>query len=676
LKTLVVVGSAAAARARAQPSADGIIVAWTDDAAAALRAAGAGFRTASDYVSADEQDRIDEAAIEWTKAWGTRSVWDGRAVRDLLVWKGVSLWWFAELYLHHSTECPRYVRLIESFWRVLEAEQPDEVEAEGLTEEEAVLLGRACTARRILFHGPARPRALARRLRTQRVSLRARLDLVKCAVTAAKSALSGLLLDQGGTGESPQLNERARIHSARANDGRPLALFLSHAAFWRQRRNPETDETAEYEHYFDRILPAVAAEGGMRAFVVAVGPRAAFRRRGMSDRLTEWARLHPGAGPYVHVNRFTSPRVLGEVRRAATTARRAWRALRRSPGMSEAFSHRGVGFADLAGPALAGTLLRQLPWAVRSYEEMTEALLATRPAVVCLYAESSGWGRAAIAACRAAGVPTVAIQHGILYPKYYSYRHGADESDCPRPDRTAVFGESARKILLELGHYPPESLVVTGSSKFDDLLATAARWDREEVRRRLDVGAAERLVVVASRYRGIRDTHASIGSAFPGLVRAVESLPGVKALVKPHPAEPEESYAADLRAAGAVRVRLLPPGADLTQLLHAADALVTVESLSAVEALVLGRPVLVLSMPTHLRELVAAGAALGVLAGEDPARALRDLLFDEATRRGLGAARQRYLGYVAQGVDGGATARIVALLCETARRRGVVGLGA
>lgn len=657
MKTLVVVGSAAAARARAQPSADGIIVAWTDDAAAALRAAGAGFRTASDYVSADEQDRIDEAAIEWTKAWGARSVWDGRAVRDLLVWKGVSLWWFAELYLHHSTECPRYVRLIESFLRVLEAEQPDEVEAEGLTEEEAVLLGRACTTRRILFHGPARPRTLPRRLRTQRVSLRARLDLVKCAVTARKTALAGA--------------------PAPANpDGTPVALFLSHAAFWRQRRNPETDETAEYEHYFDRILPAVAAEGGMRAFVVAVGPRAAFRRRGMSDRLAEWARLHPEAGPYVHVNRFTSPRVLGEVRRAATTARRAWHALRRSPGMSEAFSHRGVGFADLAGPALAGTLLRQLPWAVRSYEEMTEALLATRPAVVCLYAESSGWGRAAIAACRAAGVPTVAIQHGILYPKYYSYRHGADEADCPRPDRTAVFGESARKILLELGHYPPESLVVTGSPKFDDLLATAARWDREEVRRRLDVGAAERLVVVASRYRGIRDTHASIGSAFPGLVRAVESLPGVKALVKPHPAEPEESYAADLRAAGAVRVRLLPPGADLTQLLHAADALVTVESLSAVEALVLGRPVLVLSMPTHLRELVAAGAALGVPAGEDPARALRDLLFDEATRRGLGAARQRYLGYVAQGVDGGATARIVALLCETARRRGVVGLGA
>ena len=658
MKTLVVVGTAAAARDRARRGAQSAaLVAWTDEAAAALRSAGAPGRAVSEYVWPEDQDRIDEAAIAWTKDWGTRSVWDGRSIRDLLVWKGVSLWWFAELFLHHSTACPRYVRLIETFFRVLEAERPDEVEQEGLPEEEAVLLSRACTVLGILFHDPVRPRARTYRWRTGRVSVQARLDVLKCAVTAGKAALAG-------------------APPAPAAHAPPLALFLSHAAFWRERRDPESGETAEYEHYFDRILPEVALAGDLRAFVVAVGPRAAFRRRGVGDRLAEWARLHPESGPYVHVNRFTSPRVLGEVRRAAGIARRAWGALRRSAGLGEAFSHRGVAFADLAGPDLAGTLLRQLPWAVRSYEEMTEALQATRPAVVCLYAESSGWGRAAIAACRAAGVPTVAIQHGILYPKYYSYRHGVDEADCPRPDRTAVFGESARKILLELGHYPPESLIVTGSPKFDDLLAAAARLDRGQIRKRLDVAESERLVIVASRHRRIRDTHASIGADFPAFVRAVHALPGVKALIKPHPAEPGDAYAADLRAAPASRVRVLPPGADLMELLHASDALVTVESLSAVEALVLRRPVLVLSMPTHLRDLVEAGAALGVPAGADPTPALRDMLFDEAVRARLDQARARYLGHVAQGVDGGATARIVGLLRETARRRGVVGLGA
>ena len=97
--------------------------------------------------------------------------------------------------------------------------------------------------------------------------------------------------------------------------------------------------------------------------------------------------------------------------------------------------------------------------------------------------------------------------------------------------------------------------------------------------------------MVASRFRAIRDTHHAIGAAFPALVRAVEALPGVRALVKPHPAEPARAPTTPCcRERRAARRACSRRGADLLDLLHAADALVTVESLSAVEALVLGRP--------------------------------------------------------------------------------------
>src|SRR5262249_51007700 len=166
--------------------------------------------------------------------------------------------------------------------------------------------------------------------RTLGVSLLSRLDTLKCAATAAKAALAGAV-------------------ALPPADSRALVLFLSHAAFWRRRRSPDGGEEAAYEHYFDRILPEVASQSDLRACVVAVGPTAAFRRRGVTERLAEWGRLPPESGPYVHVNRFTSLRVLREVRRAVRDVRRAWRMLRRSPGMAEAFSHRGVAFADLAG---------------------------------------------------------------------------------------------------------------------------------------------------------------------------------------------------------------------------------------------------------------------------------------------------------------------------------------
>ena len=603
-----------------------------------------GADTAETLLPKDAAGAVEDAAIAWTKAWGARPFLDGRSFRELIAWKGVSLWWFAELYLHHSTEATRYVRLVETYHRILEAEQPDEVEADGLAAEEAVLLARTCVARGVLFHGSAaKPGGGA--LATFLVALESRWNTAKTLASAIKATLAG-----------PPKPPVAL--------GRRTVLFLSHAAFWRQRHGSGADGPQEYEHYFDRLIPAVAAEPALQAFTVAVGPRAAFRRRGTGDRLSEWLRLHPEGGPYLHANRYTSARVFRETLRATREIRAAWQRLRASPGVHEAFSHKGVAFFDLCGPDLAATLLLQLPWAVRSYEEMAEMLASVKPALVCLYAESSGWGRAAIAAARARGIPTLALQHGILYPRYYSYLHAREEADCPRPDQTAVFGEAARRFLVEAGGYDAAALVVTGSPKFDDLREASRSWDREAIRARFGVARAEKLVVVASRYRGIRRTHQSIGSAFPGLLRAARALAGVQLVVKPHPAETPDGYQAAIREAGAERARVVPARADLLELLHACDALVTVESLAAVEALVLGRPVVILNTPTNLAEMVEQGMALGVAEGEDPSEALRRVLFDPETTARLAAARARYVSDVACGVDGRATERIVALVRE------------
>jgi CDP-glycerol:poly(glycerophosphate) glycerophosphotransferase len=639
-KTLGLLAGAQAPPARWAPTA---IVAWDEAAERALRARGLAFRTVAQSLGPEAADEVDAAAVRWTKAWGRRPVLDGKSFRDLYAWKGVSLWWFAELFLHHSTEATRFVRVVEVVHRLLDAEKPDEVEAHGLREDEAQLVARTCLARGVLFQrGPVRA---GRRRRVSAVQRRERWNAVKAWATAAKAALSG-------PAPAPPRD-------------RPAALFLSHAAFWRTRESAEAGAPQAYEHYFDRVIPALDAEGALRPFVVAVGPRAAFRRRQMGDRVSEWLRLESGGADFVHVNRYFGGSVAREARRGAALARRIWREIGGLAAVRESFSHRGVAFADLSEADLCATVLLQLPWAIRSYEEMAAVLRAVRPAVVCLYAESSGWGRAALAASRAAGVPTVAMQHGIVYPNYYSYVHDEDEGGCPRPDRTAVFGEATRALLLEIGHYAPDELVVTGSPRLDLLQESARAWDGAATRAALGASAGEPLVVVASRYRGIRATHQSIGSALPALLAALEAL-GVNALIKPHPAESDADYLKVLREMGARRARVLPAATDLLRLLHAADALVTVESLAAVEAIVLDRPVVVLNTPTNLRAMVEAGVALGVPVGGDPTETLRRALFDEATRAALGAARERYRPRVAFGADGGATARIVALLRSAA----------
>ncbi len=619
--TLVIYAPAAREAARRREAEGARILCW-DDALPSLA----------------ERDAVDEAAMAWTKAWGRHPLVEGRSIRELATWKGVSLWWFAEIYLYYSTRGPKHARIVDTALRVLEREAPAEVEALGLPAVESVLIGRACTALAILFHGPRHVPGLGVRLATLRVSLLARLNTLRALATTLKAHLQGL--------------------PVRAPASRPRVLFLSHAAFWRDGK----------EHYFGSLIPGVEADAALEAIVVGVGPQAPFRHRGRRDTLGEWVRLRPDAAPYEPLGRHRRWPVFLELLRATREIRRLWHRLKDSAPMREAFSHRGVSFADLSGPDLAETLLLQLPWSVLVYEELQALFARVQPAELCLYAESSGLGRIAVAAARAAGVRSVAIQHGILYPKYFSYRHDADEPDSPLPDRTALFGEAAREFLTTEGRYPPESLVLTGSPKFDEIVSMTRSWDRAELRRRLGAAPEERLLVVAGRYEGIVG-YQSIGSAFAGFVRAIEALQTVRCVVKPHPAENPEAYQPTLRASGTTKTRLAPAGMSLLEMLHACDALVTVESLSAVEALAASRPVLLLNTPTNLRELEDAGVALGVPEGQDPEPALRALLFDAATQAGLAAARERYLSRVACGIDGRATERLLTLIREVALRR-------
>jgi hypothetical protein len=92
--------------------------------------------------------------------------------------------------------------------------------------------------------------------------------------------------------------------------------------------------------------------------------------------------------------------------------RRAFAGLRKSPGVHEAFSHRGIPFYDLAQGDLALLLFVALPRAVRIYEEMSELLRTTRPEAAALLVPSRDERRTLLAACAAALVPSVVLRSG------------------------------------------------------------------------------------------------------------------------------------------------------------------------------------------------------------------------------------------------------------------------
>ena len=567
---------------------------------------------------------IEDAVIAWFKRYG-RDVFRSRFRYGPMV-----LWWWAELYLYHETPLRLAVRDIEVLARLVETIRPRRlVLVRPVRDLEAAARRLASNVEVVgeRVKGPPHPR---------RTSLLHASDLLKMIGTGFKSFF------------------RAR---PAADSGTPRVFFLTHGSMWRGNR----------EMYFDRIIPAV--DELATTSVVAFGPPRPFNTRDLLSDAQDVLELGEGELPYRPIRRyFTVAMSLGLVA-AFGACRQMWRTFEREcrTDKEAAPTHLGVPLGSEAMASFRDMFYRQLPWAIRAYREIESALVAERPDVVVLYAESSGLGRVAVAAARELDIPTFAIQHGIMYPHYYSHEHAefemspeSDREAVPTPTRTAVYGSAARDLLVTRGSYAPDRIIITGSPKFDALVQAAEGYDRRTSRSALAIPRGHRFVVLATRW-------SAVGPVFDELVHAIEGLEDTWLLVKPHQAESTAPYAARLEELRPTRTRMLPGSMNLLEILFASDGLVTVDSFASSEALVLGRPVLVVNLPSNLGALVDKGVALGVRGGEPIGPALRELLFDDEVAKALERRRRDYLQEFAFGADGRSTERIVAAILETAR---------
>lgn len=227
----------------------------------------------------------------------------------------------------------------------------------------------------------------------------------------------------------------------------------------------------------------------------------------------------------------------------------------------------------------------------------------------------TGWEGARtlwLGAARRLGIPSIAVQHGVIYPNnpdYYRPLHPG----LVRPDLTCVFGSYERDLLIDGGQYDPATVVVTGSSRVDPdgALVPSAPDERDAVRLALGIAVDDRLLVVSAARNPIGDEMHSISMAS----RMLDGpLPGVHLVIKLHPEEESgkhyEALLTGLARAGgydAPRVSVVRD-VDLYRLLRAADAHLGLYSTVLTDAVLTCTP-----------NMIAVGQAYSDLLGYVPA---------------------------------------------------------
>jgi hypothetical protein len=261
----------------------------------------------------------------------------------------------------------------------------------------------------------------------------------------------------------------------------------------------------------------------------------------------------------------------------------------------------------------ARVLTRMLPDLFRTQSGVARMLERSRPRLLVIDNPYSPTGRVAAQAARALGIATAAVEHGTVFERDPRW------AECDI-DLIAAWSESSRATLLANG-IPAERVVVTGAPHLDAVEAA------EHTPRRAD-GMLSVLVATSGAGDSVAlDEH----RRFIHLLReAVGAAQATNWTIKLHRKDRIELY----REAGLVEpsnVSIAPSSAEaleIFRLLDRADVVVTVSSSAGQDALMLGVPVIAVTLgardgPAYLRSgcTIDVDSADGLVAALDIVRA-------------------------------------------------------
>ena len=592
-----------------------------------------------DYLDAERAERADRDANAWVKSLRGVPI-EGLPFRERFTHRGDSLWWFAELYLHKLQVANHVFRTLLALDALVEREQPSQMGADASSPHVRLLARRVAERDGLAWIGGGR-RLVPSWL--EHVGIAARAHLFMAASAWARATRPA----------APPARRTA------------VAAFV-HAAFWR-------DHEEQYVGPVLRELEAALPAGDVA--LVGLGPETSYKARTWHHRLS--ARRRRDRAPRALVEGLASAAQLEPSRGVWRRRRAIFAALAGSEALRQAAVIRGCDAWPLVEPALMGVAYLQFPWSAQVMDQLGAALDALTPGAVVTYAEAGGWGRALVLEARRRGIASAGLQHGFIYRHWLNYLHEPDEmapasgnpgdAGFPFPTLTLLYDDFAAAHLRSAGRFPPAALAVTGSARLDLLVHRAGLVtadDMERMRRAVGAEEGQSVVVVAAKFT-------QIARVFAQLVREAGDLPGVRLVVKPHPAETAAPYLSAAQGAG--HVAIAPAGVDLADLTRVARLLVTVNSTAAIEAMVMGVPSLVLAMPNNLTPFVEAGAMSGVYEGGPIGPALRALLADERGRAELLRQSEAFMERYRVRSDGGAARRAAEAIVRLASGKGGAG---
>jgi hypothetical protein len=651
------------------------VIALNNDVGQELAYRGVEFKTPENYGLSEED--MEYEGLKWFRSFADAKIKDNKNLKELIVHDGLSVWWFVEDQIYLSRFVfPRMMHTIKQtimLERILKAEEPALVcYARGDTKGKDQVWSFSSASRVIEFM------CKFRSIATATVSSPASLWRLP-------KTLKTFILIYGQWLRILLRKTYWMLLAQRHKTGKPMRgqkILIFSGPSWVDVFDPVTGEMGRGDPYFDSVIELLRGKYEIVFIDIATTD---WGLSNMKERKEQTKIICKPLEYYLRAG------IILQALESSKKIHRDYASVSELASFRDSLNYHDIPLYNLVKENLSLFFSRQYLTLLMAIIETTKRMVAIEsPDAIMLGGESFTAGRSVIASARAKGIPTLLLQHGLYdrYSQYYNHikadigpHKEASAPYCPLPDKLAMSDGYTRDILVKQGKIPEADVIITGQPRYD-LLATGNKiFNRERTLRRLELDPEKKLIVWTAQ---TGHWTSSVNERYVTTVyEVVKSLNDVQLLIKLHPNENKNSrqvkklYGNDR----SFKPPIIGGWGDITyELLYASDIVLSHNCSTAVEALTIGKLVIIMDFAGDPVPVYAElGATLFVDKEEALLPAIKSLLYDEEARRKLGEARDRFISEGKYRQDGQASKRVadlvVSMIEESKNKKAAVNNG-
>ena len=612
------------------------------------------YKTTENYDFRQKLTDLDKKAISWIKEWPNIKIRGNENFKEIVAYENVSLWWLVDVWFYLASSFNYYpikeiIKNIEILQYIIDIEKPDYIvvaNSKSLIGKITVLIANQKKIQIKVFESGPFFNFKYSAMKFVQPFLIKSFKNTKELLREICGKISGISFKSKGKYTEPKNK----------------ILFVTHPTYIQSSINVETNEKIKEDTILGPIIRNLSKDKNNEIVLVDTDPFPTFRFGFLFEK------------NYKHIEGYLDNQIKKTISNEAKKISIKWKQLKRDKSFLNSLTYKNIPLFELLEEKFSELFHRKFIDAIKYIEMMDKAVKKEKPSIIVIIDEYGLYGRAAILAGKKNNVPILAIQHGMLTPNDLGCVHPKGEISlgnfitpnyCPIPDRTAVSGEYYKNILIKQGSYPNNSVVVTGQPKYDLLVNANKIFKKEIFFEKFKIGHQKKIALFATQPLPKNENELLFNSIF----RAIKKLKNIQLIIKLHPNEYDDSLHRNIAKKVGLNI-ILTKDVNLFELLNACDFLMTVSSTVAIEAMILGKPVMIIDLKTKPDEtsFVNSGAALGVYNANEISHTINKIFKNSDILKNLKFNSSKFVYNHAYKIDGLASKRISEMIENMMKR--------